>query len=91
MRRLDHEISGHLHEVGAPIELLRLVLEKIGARKGIAISLDVAPGGLSGNRRIAPAEFPSSMLGTEPPAFKAHGERIRIERIERGARSAEAV
>ena len=88
MCRLDHEISGHLHEVGAPIELLRL---KIAAGESVAIGFHIAPARIARDQRVAPAEFPSSMLGTEPPAFKAHGERIRIERIERGARSAEAV
>ena len=88
MCRLDHEISGHLHDVGAPIELLRLVLEKIAAGESVAIGFHIAPARIARDRRVTPAEFPSSMLGTEPPAFKAHGERIRIER---GARSAEAV
>ena len=38
--RLDHVIAGHLHDVGAPIELLRLVFEKIRAGEGVAIGLD---------------------------------------------------
>src|SRR6516165_9961618 len=49
-RSLNHVVARHLHDVGAPIKLLRLVFEKIDAGKSIAISLDVASGGLSGNR-----------------------------------------
>ena len=57
MRRLEHEISGHLHDIGAPIELLHLVFEKIAAGTGIA------PARIARDRRVAPAEFPPGMLG----------------------------
>jgi len=55
----------------AESELLRLVLEKIAAGESVAIGFHIAPARIARDRRVAPAEFPSSMLGTEPPAFKA--------------------
>ena len=82
MRRLEHEISGHLHDIGAPIELLHLVFEKIAAGKGIAVGFHIAPARIARDRRVAPAEFPSGMLGTQAPAFEPHRKRIRIERIQ---------
>src|ERR1700730_7481644 len=82
-RRLDHVISGHLRDVGAPIELLQLVFEKIYAGEGVAISFDIAPAGIAGNRRIAPAEFPAGMLGANAPALQTYSKGARIERIER--------
>src|SRR5271169_3529279 len=54
---LDHVIAGHLHDVGAPIELLRLVFEKIGAGEGVAICFDKTAAWIAGNRRVAPSEF----------------------------------
>ena len=83
MRGLDHEISGHLHNVGAPIKLLHLVFEKIAAGKSVAIGFHIAPARIARDWRVAPAEFPSGMLGAQPPAFEPHGEGIRIERVER--------
>jgi hypothetical protein len=62
---LDHVIAGHLHNIGAPIELLRLVFEKIGAGEGVAIGFDKTAARVSRNRRIAPAEFLARMLGAE--------------------------
>ena len=38
MGDLDHVIAGHLHNIGAPIELLRLVFEKIGTGEGVALA-----------------------------------------------------
>src|SRR5215831_1307941 len=64
--RFEHVIARHLHNVGAPVKLLGLVLEKIGRGERIAISLDIAMA--TGERRVAPAEFPAGMLGAEPPA-----------------------
>jgi len=63
MRRLEHEISGHLHDIGAPIELLHLVFEKIAAGIGIAVGFHIAPARIARDRRVAPAEFPPGMLG----------------------------
>src|SRR5262249_5599177 len=58
--RLEHVIARHLHDVGAPVELLGLVLEEIGCRERIAIGLDITT--TAGDRRVAPAEFPAGML-----------------------------
>ena len=82
-RRLDHEISGHLPNVGAPLKLLRLVFEKIAAGESVAIGFDIAPTRIARDWRIAPAELPSGLLGAQPPVFEPHGEGIRIEGIER--------
>ena len=71
--RLNH-VMGHLHNIGAPIELLRLVFEKIGAGEGVAIGFDKTG-------RIAPAEFPAGMLGAEAPAFETYGKGVGVERI----------
>src|SRR5207237_8374963 len=70
-------------DIGAPIELLRLVFEKVGAGEGIAIGFDIAPGEVAGDRRIAPAEFPAGMLGADAPALETHRPCARIYRIER--------
>ena len=59
MGGLDHIIAGHLHNIGAPIELLRLNFEKIGTVKGIAISFDKTAARVAGNRGIPPAELPA--------------------------------
>src|SRR6516162_5703007 len=82
-RRLDHEISGHLHNVGAPIKLLRLVFEKIAAGESVAIGFHIAPTRIACDRRVAPAKLPSGVLGAQPPAFEPQGEGVRIERVER--------
>src|SRR4051794_27674128 len=82
-RRLQHVIARHLHDVGAPIELLGFVLEEIGGREGVAIGLDVAVAGLIADRCIAPAEFPAGMLGADPPAIELHRQGAGVERIER--------
>jgi len=74
---------GHLQDVGAPLELLRRVLEEIRACEGIAISFDIAPAGIAHNRRVAPAEFPPGMLGANAPALETHGKSTGIERIKR--------
>jgi len=58
---LDHVVAGQ-DNVGAPIELLRLVFEKIASGKGVAIGFDIAPAGIARNRRVASAEFPAGML-----------------------------
>jgi len=63
---LDHIIAGHLHNIGAPIELLRLIFEKIGTGKGIAISFDKTAARVVGNRGIPPPELPGGMLGVAP-------------------------
>jgi len=81
MRRREHEISGHLHDIGALIELLDLVFKKITAGEGIAVGLHIAPARTTLDRRVAPAEFPCGMLGAQPPAFEPDRERIRVERI----------
>ena len=75
MRRLDHEISGHLHDVGAPIELLYLIFEKIAAGVGVAIGLQITPAWITRYWRIAPPEFPSRMLGAQPPR-RLHSEAM---------------
>jgi len=62
--------------------LLRLVFEKIVAGKGIAICLDKTAARIAGNGRIAPAEFPSGMLGADAPAFETYSKGAAIERIE---------
>jgi len=82
MCRLEHEISVHLHDIGAPVKLLHLVLEKIAAGEGIAVGFHIALATVTRDRRVAPAEFPSGMLGTQAPAFEPHRKRIRIERIQ---------
>src|SRR5436190_12318589 len=51
--RLEHVIARHLHDVGAPIELLGFVLEEIGGGEGVAIGLDIAVPGLVADRRVA--------------------------------------
>ena len=81
MRRREHEISGHLHDIGAPIELLHLVFEKIAAGKGIAVGFHIAPARIARDRRVAPAEFPPGMLGAQPPSFEPYCQRVRVERI----------
>ena len=78
--RLNH-VMGHLHNIGAPIELLRLVFEKIGAGEGVAIGFDKTAARVSRNRRIAPAEFLARMLGVEAPAFETYGKGVGVERI----------
>ena len=80
-RRLDHEISGHLPNVGAPIKLLRLVFEKIAAGESVAIGFHIAPTRIARDWHGAPAELPSGVLGAQPPAFEPDRERIRVERI----------
>jgi hypothetical protein len=76
----DHVIAGHLHNVGAPIELLRLVFEKIVADKGLAICFDKTAARIARNWRIAPAEFPAGMLGADAPAFETYGKGAGIKR-----------
>src|SRR6202008_2330161 len=51
---LDHVIARHLHDVGAPIELLLLVFEKIASSESVAIGFDIAAAGIAGDRRVAP-------------------------------------
>ena len=65
MGGLDHIIAGHLHDIGAPIELLLLVFEKIGAGKDVAIRFDKTAARVAGNRGIPPAELPAGMLGAD--------------------------
>src|SRR5438045_1084819 len=72
--RLDHVIAGHLHDVCAPVELLLLVFEKIAAGESVTVGFDIAPAGIAGNRRVAPAEFPAGMLGADAPALEAYRE-----------------
>ena len=45
----DHVIAGHLYNVGAPIELLRLIFEKIVAGKGIAMCFNKTAARIAGN------------------------------------------
>src|SRR5204862_4905119 len=65
-RRLKHVVPRHLHDIGAPIELLGFVFEEIRRREGITIGLDIAMTGLVADRRVAPAEFPAGVLGADP-------------------------
>jgi hypothetical protein len=77
--------SIHLDDVGAPIQLLLFVFEKIGAGERIAIGLDIAPP--AGDRRGAPAELPARMLGAQTPTFQTHRQGGRIgARVEPAAR-----
>jgi hypothetical protein len=57
---LDHIIAGHLHNIDAPIELLRLIFEKIGTGKRIAISFDKTAARVGGNRARATSAKSSS-------------------------------
>src|SRR5438094_2493242 len=82
-RRLEHVVAGHLHDVGAPIELLGFVLEEIGRRKRVAIGLHIAMAGLIADRRVAPAEFPAGVLSADPPAIELYRQGVGVERIER--------
>ena len=84
MGGLDHIIAGHLHNIGAPIELLRLIFEKIGTGKGIAISFDKTAARVVGNRGIPPAELPAGMLGADTLTFQTYRKGTGVECIECG-------
>jgi hypothetical protein len=73
-----------VHNIGAPIKLLHIVFEKISASESVAISLYVAPVGITCNRGITPAEFPSGVLGAKAPTLETHSKSICVECIERG-------
>jgi hypothetical protein len=56
---------------------------KIGTGEGIAIRLDIAPHAVSGDRRIAPAEFPAGVLSAKTPAFQTDREGGGIQCVQR--------
>jgi hypothetical protein len=77
-------VSGHLHDVGAPIKLLHIVFEKIWASESVAISFYVAPGGITCNQGITPAEFPSGVLGAKALTLETNSKSVCVKCIERG-------
>ena len=64
--------------------MLHIVFEKISASESVAISFYVAPAGITCNRGITPAEFPSGVLGAKAPTLETHSKSICVECIERG-------
>src|SRR5689334_22385592 len=60
--RLQHEVARHLHDVGAPVELLQPVLEEVRRREGVAVGLDVAVARCARRLRVAPADRPAGVL-----------------------------
>jgi hypothetical protein len=67
---LKHEIAGHLHDIGSPVQLLQLVGEKIGLGEGVAINLDLALDRVVRSKGVAPPDRPAGVLGADPPALE---------------------